>query len=145
MNEKNMNSEQQSNTETYRYTYRACTPEQKKEAESILRQYQATTDDALSDFERLQKIQKHMQSTLIVFGLSMGIIGCLLFGGGLSAVLLKSDVLPLLIAGLVLCAVGAVVMAITYPVYKTMQKRLQAKYKDEIVRLCKQVLDEEST
>jgi len=143
MNEKHMNHEEQSNTETYRYTYRACTPEQKKEAESILRQYQAPTDDALSDFERLQKIQKHVQSTLTVFGLSMGIIGCLLFGGGLSAVLLKSDVLPFLIAGLALCAVGATVMAITYPGYKRMEKRLQSKYREQIVELCQKVLENE--
>jgi hypothetical protein len=143
MNEKNMNHEEQTNTETYRYTYRACTPEQKKEAESILRQYQAPTEDALSDFERLQQIQKRIQTTLTVFGLTMGIIGCLLFGGGLSAVLLKPDILPLLIAGLVLCAVGAVVMAITYPVYKTMQKRLQSKYREQIVELCQKVLENE--
>ena len=143
MDEKNIAQEEQKNTEPYRYTYRACTPDQKREAESILRQYEQPAEDSLSNFERVQNLQKRIDNSLTVFGLSLGIIGCLLFGGGLSAVLLKPDILPLLIVGLVLCAFGTVVMAITYPLYHAMKKRLQAKYKDEIVRLCKQVLDEE--
>ena len=129
----------------YSYTYRALSPEQRKSAERILAEYEPKAQTPLTNFARLQKLQNRITKTLVVFGLTMGIVGCLVFGGGLSMVLLNANVLALQIAGGGLCAVGAAVMLATYPAYQGMRKRLKKKYGDEIVRLCKDVLDEESS
>ena len=78
-----------------------------------------------------------------VFGLSFGVIGCLIFGGGLSMVLLNIEQLVLQVCGGVLCVVGIVVMALTYPLRRALERRLKEKHKEEIVQLCKSVLDGE--
>ncbi len=126
----------------YCYTYRALSPEQRKRAERILAEYEPAPQTPLTSFERLQKLQTRITRILTAFGLTMGVLGCLVFGGGLSMVLLNVDALALQVIGGALCAVGASFMLATYPAYLRMQKRLKKKYGDEIVRLCKDVLDE---
>ena len=127
----------------YRYTYRALTPDQRREAESILREYEQPTENVESDFQRLQRLQNHIERILTIFGLSFGVVGCLIFGGGLSMVLLNPEQLVLQVCGGVLCVVGIVVMALTYPLRRALERRLKEKHKEEIVRLCKSVLDGE--
>lgn len=126
----------------YSYTYRALTPEQRKSAERILAEYEPKAQTPLTGFERLQKLQSRITKTLTVFGLTMGVVGCLVFGGGLSMILLGTNLLGWQIVGGGLCVVGAAVMLATYPAYQGLQKRLKKKYGDEIIRLCKDVLDE---
>lgn len=144
-NKQQTNMEEKTANGAYRYTYRALTPEQKKEAESILREYepQAERQSPQSDFEKLQELQNRIARILLIFGLSMGIIGCLIFGGGMSMVLLQKELLPCLIAGGTLCVVGIAVMIVTPFAYKGMKRKLQEKHKEEIIRLCKSVLEEE--
>lgn len=126
---------------TYRYTYRALTSEQKKETESILREYEPKEVAPQSDFERLQSLKNKIASVLTILGVSMGVIGCLIFGGGLSMILLNESVEWCWIVGGVLGIVGAAVMLATYPVYRYTERKLKDKYKEEIVRLCKNVLE----
>lgn len=145
MENNNTTTENVEQSGAYSYTYRALTPEQRKSAERILAEYEPKAQTPLTNFERLQKLQNCITKTLVAFGLTMGIAGCLVFGGGLSMVLLNANVLALQIAGGGLCAVGAAVMLATYPAYQGMRKRLKKKYGGEIVRLCKDVLDEESS
>ena len=118
----------------YRYTYRALTPDQRREAESILREYEQPTENVESDFQRLQRLQNRIERILAVFGLSFGVVGCLIFGGGLSMVLLNIEQLVLQVCGGVLCVLGVVVMAATYPLHRRLEKRLKEKHKEEIVQ-----------
>lgn len=128
----------------YHYTYRALSPKQKREAESILREYEPQSVQEKSDFEKLQILKRRIDDTSTVFGLVLGIVGCLIFGGGLSCILLRPESVMFLIVGGALCLVGVAVMVVTYPLYRVLEKRLRKKYKDEIIRLCKSVLNDQN-
>ncbi len=136
----NMNDEMETEG-MYRYTYRALTSDQKKEVESILREYEPKEAAPQSDFERLQDLKNKIASILTILGISMGVIGCLIFGGGLSMILLNESVEWCWVVGGVLGVIGVVVMLATYPVYRYAERKLKDKYKEEIVRLCKNVLE----
>ena len=127
----------------YHYTYRALSPSQKKEVESILREYEPRSMERQSNFERLQRLKNQIARTVTIFGLSVGIVGCLIFGGGMSMVLLCPENQGFLVVGVALGVVGVAVMAAVYPLYKRLEKRLKKKHKDEIVWLCKSVLGDE--
>ena len=144
MENNNTTTEEMEQTQggAYSYTYRALSPEQRKSAECILAEYEPKAQTPLTNFERLQKLQSRITKTLTVFGLTMGVVGCLVFGGGLSMILLGTNALGWQIVGGGLCVVGAAVMLATYPAYQGLQKRLKKKYGDEIIRLCKDVLEE---
>ena len=139
---KDNNEEMKQETQevTYRYTYQAVSLTEKKEVESILKDYLPQEE---SDLDKLKRLNDRVQTLPRIVALTLGIFGMLIFGGGLSLVLEVGG--KFLFGGVFLSAVGALVAVLAYPVYQAVLKKQKRKYGEEIVRLCKTVLhtDEE--
>ena len=124
-----------SNQFNFRYT--APTEEERKEIDSIRRQY-APQEKTETKLERLRRLDSLVKNTAIIWSLVLGVFGCLIFGIGLTMVLEWS----ILLWGIVLMVIGSVPMAIAFPVYNKLLKKGKAKYGDEILRLSEELLNE---
>ena len=121
----------------FNYKYIAPTEEERKEIDSIRRQYtpQEKTETKL---ERLRRLDGLVKNTAIIWSLCLGVVGTLVFGLGLTMILEWS----MLNWGIFLMAVASIPMAFAYPVYKLTLNKGKAKYGDEILRLSEELLNE---
>ncbi len=122
----------------FRYKYTAPTEEERKEIDSIRKQY-CPQEKTESKLERLRRLDSLVKNTATVTALILGVVGCLIFGLGLAMVLEWK----LLVWGVVLCIVGGVPMAISYPVYAHVLKKYKERYGDEILKLSEELLNEQ--
>ena len=124
-----------SNQFNFRYT--APTEEERKEIDSIRRQY-APQEKTETKLERLRRLDSLVKNTAIIWSLVLGVLGCLIFGLGLTMIL-EWDIL---LWGIILMVVGSVPMAVAFPIYNKLLKKGKAKYGDEILRLSEELLNE---
>ncbi|MBQ7770731.1 MAG: dihydropteridine reductase [Clostridia bacterium] len=128
------------NNEKYEYTYTAPTESERKTVEEIRCRYQSK-ERADTSFMRLKKLDGKVRSMPMMIGLSLGIIGTLLFGSGMAIVLEKLFAHYLLV-GVTLSVVGLVPIALAYPTYCKVSKKYKEKYGDEILKLSDEILNE---
>ena len=121
----------------FSFKYTAPTEEERKEIDSIRRQY-APQEKTETKMERLRRLDTLVKSTASVWGLCLGVVGCLIFGLGLTMIL-EWDIL---LWGIVLMVVGSVPMALANSVYKWVLKRYKKRYGEEILRLSEELLNE---
>ena len=121
----------------FNFKYTAPTEEERKEIDSIRRQYfpQEKTETKL---ERLRRLDGCVKNTATIWSLVLGVVGCLIFGLGL-AMILECNIL---FWGIILMIIGSVPMAISYPIYNKLLNKGKAKYGDEILRLSEELLNE---
>ena len=129
------------NNQKYEYTYAAPTESERKTAEEIRRRYQPKSEQD-SSILRLKKLDGKVRSIPMAIALSLGIIGTLIFGGGMAIVLEKLFAQYLLI-GVTLSAVGIFPIAFAYPVYCKLTKTYKEKYGGEILRISEEILRKE--
>lgn len=127
-----------SNQFNFRYT--APTEEERKEIDSIRRQY-CPQEQTETKLERLRRLDALVKNAAVISSLVLGVIGTLIFGLGLTMVLEWS----ILLWGIVLMVIGSIPMAIAYPVYKIVLKRYKNRYGDEILRLSEELLNEKNS
>lgn len=120
----------------FSYKYIAPTEEERKEIDSIRRQY-APQSQTESKLDRLRRLDSIVKNTAIIWSLVLGVLGTLIFGLGLTMIL-EWQILPW---GIVIMAIGSVPIAIAYPVYKTVLKKYKNRYGEEILRLSKELLN----
>ncbi len=123
------------NNEKFTYTYSAPTEAERREIESIRRQYQAqpTTENKV---ERLRHLHARVITPATAVSIAVGVVGTLIFGGGLTMIL----ELNILLLGILILSLGAVVAALSYPIYKLILKKQKKKYAEEILRLSDELL-----
>ena len=121
----------------FNYKYTAPTEEERKEIDSIRRQY-ARQEHVESKIERLRRLDSIVKNTATVWALVLGVIGTLIFGLGLTMILEWS----IWLWGIVLMVIGSVPMAIAYPVYNVVLKKYKSRYGEEILRLSEELLNE---
>lgn len=126
------------NNEKFTYTYSAPTEAERREIESIRRQYKAETPTE-NKVERLRALHSKVVGRATAVSLVFGVVGTLIFGGGM-ALALEFDMLLL---GVILSVIGAIPMAVAYPVYKSEMAKGRAKYGEEILRLSDELLENE--
>ncbi len=119
------------------YSYFAPTEDERREVESIRKMYldQERENDKLT---RLRKLNARVKNTAMCVSLSVGIVGLLLFGGGMSLTLMQGNY----VWGIILSLIGIVPIAIAHPVYNALLKRGKKKYGEEILRLSGEILNE---
>ena len=122
----------------FNFKYTAPSLEERKEIDSIRRQYspQQKTETKL---ERLRRLDSLVKNTAVIWSLIFGIVGCLIFGLGLTMILEWE----ILIWGIVVMVVGSVPMAIAYPLYKQVLNKGKETYGDEILSLSEELLNED--
>ena len=121
----------------FNFKYTAPSQEERKEIDSIRRQY-APQEKTETKIERLRRLDGIVKNTAIIWSLVLGVLGCLIFGLGLTMIL-EWDIL---LWGIILMVVGSVPMAVAFPIYNKLLKKGKAKYGDEILRLSEELLNE---
>ena len=123
----------------FNYTYSAPTAEEKKEIEYIRRQYVEKQEKQGVDekMQRLRALNSKVKSPALAISLTMGIVGTLIFGLGLSMVLEWG----LLVWGSLVAIVGLAPIISAYWTHNKILERQKKKYGEEILRLSQELLD----
>jgi MFS family permease len=74
----------------------------------------------------------------MAISLSLGVIGTLIFGLGLTFFL---EWVELFILGILCAIVGLIIVILAYPLHKKISLILKTKYKDEIINLSNELLN----
>ena len=121
------------------YTYTAPTQAERKQVEAIRARYIAEEPAAEGDQDklaRLRALDEKVRRFPTVLALTLGILGTLIFGGGMAMVLEGGWIF---LGGLV-SIVGLVPLIFAYPAYRATLKRQKKKYADEIVSIADDIL-----
>lgn len=138
-----MNNDNKTNENTtFTYSYSAPTPEQKRQAKTILSQYEVKGDE-ISAVEELKKLDRKARLYPKIFAYIFGSVFTLVFGLGLTMILEWAQFIPVGV-GIGLCVVGAFLCAINYPLYRAILKRNKAKYGEKITALAREILKNEN-
>lgn len=121
----------------FNFKYTAPTEAERREIDSIRRQY-APREQSESKIERLRRLDALVKNAAIIWSLVLGVIGCLIFGLGLTMILEWN----ILVWGIALMVVGSAPMAIAYPVYKRVLKKYKNRYGSEILKLSEELLNQ---
>ena len=100
------------------------------------REYTEKTVVQETKLEKLRRLNRQVTSAATMIALILGVVGVLIFGGGMSLVLVKG----IWIWGVLLGAVGAMVFGVAYPVYRWVFNRNKKKYGAEILQLSEELL-----
>lgn len=129
--------EKQGNREDkFEYSYSAPTEEERREINSIRRQY-IPKDDGDRKLQRLRAIDKKVKVPAVCASLFSGLFGCIVFGGGF-AMILK---LEMLLWGSVISLSGCAIMGSAYPIYRGILSRNKKKYGGEILKIADDLLN----
>ena len=121
------------NSKPFTYSYSA---KQNKEIEDIRRRYLPQEENKL---ERLRKMDSRVRCAGMLEGLTIGIIGCLIFGIGMCFgldVFAGADWLTVLF-----CAIGVCIMLPAYPLYKRISTKTKEELTPEILRLSNEIIN----
>ena len=122
---------------TFTYTYSAA---RNKEVERIRRKYLPHED---SKPDTLKQLDARVQLAGVIEGLSVGIVGALVFGVGMCfglGVFGGADWIAVL-----LCALGSMIMIPAYPICKRVARRTREKLIPEILCLSDEIIQSEKS
>ena len=125
---------------TFSYRYSA---QENKEVQAIRKKYLPQSESKL---EELKRLDRQVQSSGLIEGLSTGIGGLLIFGLGMcfSMQVLGNGII-FMILGVLIGIVGAALMAVAYPVYRRAYKKAKEKYAPRILELSAELSGKENT
>ena len=128
----------ENNGNKFEFTYTAPTERERREVESLRKQYlpEEKNTDKLA---RLRKLDEKVKTPPQILALTLGVVGTLIFGLGLTMILEWS----LIAWGAIVAVIGIVPLALAYPIYRWLFKKLQDKHREEILRLSEEILNEE--
>lgn len=129
-----MNTNEEQN-ERFEYTYAAPTERERKKIEQIRKTY-LPQEKKRTDLERLQELDRKVQHPPTLLALTLGVVGTLVFGLGLTCILEWQK----LALGAVLSLVGIVPVALAYPLYRLWLEKRKRKYSAEILSLSEKML-----
>lgn len=121
----------------FNFKYTAPTVEERKEIDSIRRCY-APKQQSETKIERLRRLDSLVKNTSLIWSLSLGILGSLIFGLGLAMILEWK----IIVWGIMLCVIGIIPVSLAYPVYKKVLKKYKDRYGEEIIKLSEELLNE---
>ncbi|MGN1104940.1 MAG: hypothetical protein ACI4QI_08770 [Candidatus Coproplasma sp.] len=123
--------------ERFNYTYTAPTEEERREIESIRNAYLPKNQEK-GKLQRLKELNNKVNTIARVVGISVGVIGLLIFGLGMSMAMEWA----LYVWGTVVSLVGCGIMAVAYPLWRLTHNKLKQKYSEEILKLSEELLND---
>lgn len=133
---------EQNNKNGFSYTYSA---REQEEIRRIRKKYVSNEAESKEDkMERLRRLDAGVTTKGTVFSLIVGIIGALILGTGMSFVMtdlgnvFESKVLAMVI-GILMGLVGAVGVALAYPLYNFITRKERQRIAPEILRLTEEL------
>ena len=124
-------------SDKFEFTYTAPTEAERREIESIKRQYSAPP--AKTKLQELRELNKRVTRPPFTVSLIIGIIGTLIMGVGMTMGLEWN----MLLWGSVVGVVGIAIAASAYFIYKAILKHNKQKYGQRIINLSNELLNEE--
>lgn len=118
----------------FTYNYTAPTQKERREIEEIRRRY---SDPGRGKLERLRALDSKVKRAPMALGVTLGVIGTLIFGLGLTMVLEWR----ILWWGIAVMLVGCVPIAFAHYAYSSLSRRNKKKYAAEILKLSEELLD----
>ena len=125
------------NNQSFEYTYSAA---QQQEIESIRNKYLPREEDKM---ERLRKLHHSATQKAQAWAITLGVIGTLIFGTGMSLCLtdLAANLGNMsMVVGILTGVAGLVMVALAYPLYNTVLKKERQRIAPEILRLTDELL-----
>ena len=117
------------------FEYKYSAPEQ-EEIRKIREKY-APKDTSMSALEQLKKLDEDAERPGRAVSLTLGIVGTLLFGAGMSCTMVLTDYF---VPGIILGVIGMAVLAMAYPAYKKITAKEREKVAAEILRLTDELM-----
>lgn len=122
----------------FKYTYAAPSESERREINSIRKNYLPKERQEESKIDRLRKLDNRVKNAAFCISLTIGIIGTLLFGLGLTFALEWGAT----VAGIIISVIALVPVFLAYPVYKWVLNKSKNKYAKEILRLSDEILND---
>lgn len=119
------------NKETFEYTYSA---KEQEEINQIRKKYLPKEEDKM---ELLRKLDRDVTKPGTIKAIVVGVIGCLIFGAGMSLAMVWTD--SLLVVGIVLGIIGMGIMALALPIYQKTTAKERERIAPEILRLTEEL------
>ena len=117
----------------FSYTYSA---RQQQEIKYIRQKYEPQQENKM---EQLRRLDRSAENPPMIIALATGILGALILGGGMSAVLVGTAFW--FIPGIIIGVVGLAIAGITYPLYLRMVKKYRDKAAPEILKILDEMKD----
>ncbi|MBP3345210.1 MAG: hypothetical protein J6K97_03295 [Clostridia bacterium] len=126
------------NKNDFEFKYSAPSSAERKEIESIRKSYLPKTEEE-NKLKVLRKLDGKVKNMPQLVSLIVGICGILIFGLGMTMFLEWG----IIAWGVIVCVVAIPPMCIAYPIYLKMSKKMTEKYREEILKLSEELLNEE--
>lgn len=123
--------------EKFEFTYSALTEKERREVDSIRREYRQVKDKN-EKLQRLRALDKKVKKLPSAVSWTLGTVGTLVLGLGMTMVL-EWEVF---FWGILVGVAGIAAVAAAYPVYKTVLNRSKKKYGDEILALSEELSED---
>lgn len=121
----------ENNNEAFEYTYSA---KQQEEIENIRKKYMPKKDDKM---ELLRKLDKDVTKPGTIWSIVLGVVGCLIFGVGMSCVMVGAN--TFFVLGIVAGLIGIAIMAAALPVYKKITEKERERIAPQILALTEEL------
>ena len=121
----------------FEFNYSAPDERERAEIKNIRSRYEDKPESE-SKLERLRRLDGRVKNIPMAVSISVGIIGVLIFGLGLSMILEFNMV----VWGVIVSIIGAIPTAFAYPVNNLLVKKLKRKYGKEILKITEELLGE---
>ena len=123
--------------QSFEYTYSA---QQRQEIEQIRKKYLAPEEDKMA---QLRKLHNSASRKAKIWSITIGIIGCLVMGTGMSLCMTElSGFLggTAMFVGIPVGVVGMILVALAYPIYNRVLKKERARIAPRILQLTDELL-----
>ncbi len=121
-------------SKTYSYSYSA---QENKEIKRIREKY-TEPDERETKLEQLRRLDAGVHNKAAALALTIGIIGTLILGLGMSCVMVWAG--KMFVAGIILGIFGIAVAAVAYPVYKYRSEKLRKEIAPVILKITDELL-----
>lgn len=125
------------NQEEFNYTY---SPARQQELENIRKKYLPKEEDKMDQLRKLHRSASHKAQ---LWAITVGVIGALLLGTGMSLILTELGMLVgdyAMVIGIVVGVFGLVLVALAYPLYNRVLKKERRRIAPEILRLTDELM-----
>ena len=112
--------------------------EQEVEMATKVKEQYLTKDEKRTKLDELKEMDNKVKQPAIVSSCIIGSVGCLVFGAGMSSVLVWSNLTLALALGIP----GLLVTLLSYPIYKSILNKRKAKYSNKIIELSNAIIGE---
>ena len=123
----------------FEYNYSA---KQQEEVDAIKRKYLPKQEQPEDKMETLRRLDRQAEQPGLIVALTLGIIGILVFGGGMSLALVLPAGMPVslcYVLGIFLGLLGMALMVLAYPTYKKITKAQREKIAPQIFALTEEL------